>query len=70
MPFLSAYKENNDVFFGDMRALLNFNDLEDKVAYKLIQREKNQELLMDVPYIEFLDLWYSILFWMSIEGDK
>jgi hypothetical protein len=65
---LSAYKENNDVFFGDMRALLNFNNLEDKVAFKLIQRKKNQELLMDVPYIEFLDL--AVVFYLILDEHR
>lgn len=65
---LSAYNENNDVVFGDMRALLNFNNLEDKVAFKLIQREKNKELLKDVPYIEFLDL--AVVFYLILDEHK
>lgn len=65
---LSAYEENNDVVFGDMRALLNFNNLKDKVAYKLIQRKKNQELLKDVPYIEFLDL--AVVFYLILDEHR
>jgi len=65
---ISAYKENNDVVFGDMRAFLNFNNLRDKVAFKLIQREKNQELLKDVPYIEFLDL--AVVFYLILDEHK
>jgi hypothetical protein len=40
---ISVYKESNDVAFGDMKELLDFNNLKDKVAFKLIQREKNKE---------------------------
>lgn len=65
---LSAYEDNNDVVFGDMRALLNFNNLKDKVAFKLIQRKKNQELLKDVPYIEFLDL--AVVFYLILDEHR
>lgn len=51
---ISAYKESNDVSFGDTREFLSFNKLSDKVAFKLIQREKNQELLKEVPYTIFV----------------
>ncbi|GLC80925.1 DUF5688 family protein [Lacrimispora brassicae] len=37
---ISAYKENNDVVFDDMREFLEFDNLRDKVAFKLIQRKK------------------------------
>ncbi len=65
---ISAYKENNDVVLGDMRALLDFNYLNDKVAFKLIQREKNKELLKAVPYIEFLDL--AVVFYLILDEHK
>jgi hypothetical protein len=61
---ISAYKENNDVVFGDIRELLDFTNLQDKVAFKLIQREKNKELLKDVPYFEFLDL--AVVFYLIL----
>ncbi len=65
---ISAYKESNDVSFGDTREFLNFNKLRDKVAFKLIQREKNQELLKEVPYIEFLDL--AVVFYLMLDEHK
>ncbi|MFR3730707.1 DUF5688 family protein [Lacrimispora sp.] len=65
---ISAYKESNDVSFGDTREFLNFNKLRDKVAFKLIQREKNQELLEEVPYIEFLDL--AVVFYLILDEYK
>lgn len=63
-----AYKESNDVSFGDTREFLNFNKLRDKVAFKLIQREKNQDLLKEVPYIEFLDL--AVVFYLILDEHK
>ncbi|WP_186423789.1 DUF5688 family protein [Lacrimispora celerecrescens] len=65
---MSAYKENNDVVFGDIRELLNFTNLQDKVAFKLIQREKNKGLLKDVPYFEFLDL--AVVFYLILDEHK
>ncbi len=65
---ISAYKENNNVFLGDIRELLDFTNLRDKVAFKLIQREKNKELLKDVPYIEFLDL--AVVFYLILDEHK
>lgn len=65
---ISAYKESNDVSFGDTREFLNFNKLRDKVAFKLIQREKNQKLLKEVPYIEFLDL--AVVFYLILDEHK
>lgn len=65
---ISAYKESNDVSFGDTREFLNFNKLRNKVAFKLIQREKNQELLKDVPYIEFLDL--AVVFYLILDEHR
>jgi len=65
---ISAYKENDDVVLGNMRELLDFNNLRDKVAFKLIQMEKNQELLKDVPYIEFLDL--AVVFYLILDVHK
>ena len=65
---LSVYKENNDVVLGDMREFLDFNNVRDKLAFKLIRRKKNQELLMDVPYIKFLDL--AVVFYLILDEHK
>lgn len=65
---ISVYKENNDVVLGDMRELLDFSNVRDKVAFKLIQREKNKELLKDVPYFEFLDL--AVVFYLILDEHR
>ena len=65
---ISAYKENKDVILGDVRELLDFGNLRDKVAFKLIQTEKNQELLKDVPYFEFLDL--AVVFYLILDEHR
>lgn len=65
---MSAYKENNDMAFGDMRDLLDFANVRNNVAFKLIQREKNQELLKEVPYFEFLDL--AVVFYLMLDEHR
>ena len=65
---ISAYKENNDVVFGDIRELLDFTNLQDKVAFKLIQMEKNKELLKEVPYFEFMDL--AVVFYLILNEHR
>lgn len=65
---MSIYKENSDVNLGEMRKFLDFNNLRDKVAFKLIQKEKNQELLQEIPYFEFLDL--AVVFYLLLDENQ
>lgn len=46
--------------YVDMRQFLNYEAVKSNIVYKLINTERNKELLEDIPYIEFLDL--SIVF--------
>lgn len=41
---------------ADVSDLLDYDEIRENVAYKLINREFNRELLDDVPHIDFLDL--------------
>lgn len=44
----------------DMKYFLEYANVKNNIVYKLINTERNRELLEDIPYIEFLDL--SIVF--------
>jgi len=44
----------------DMKYYLEYVNVKSNIVYKLINTERNRELLEDIPYIEFLDL--SIVF--------
>ena len=35
---------------------MDFENVKDRVCFKLINKDRNAELLSDMPYIEFLDL--------------
>lgn len=65
---ISVYKENSDAVLGDMKRLLDFENLKEKVVYKLIQKRANQELLDDVPYFEFLDL--AVVFYLILDENE
>lgn len=44
----------------DMKYFLEYVNVKNNIVYKLINTERNRELLEDIPYIEFLDL--SVVF--------
>lgn len=46
-------------------ALSSFDSVKDKICFKLINAEKNQELLQDVPYVSFMDL--AIVFYILVD---
>lgn len=57
---MGTYHKNKVDQNVDMRYLLNYEKVKQGIVYKLINTEKNKELLNDIPHIEFLDL--SIVF--------
>ena len=57
---MDTYQRNKVNQSVDMRYFLDYERVKDSVVYKLINTEKNKELLEDIPHIEFLDL--SIVF--------
>lgn len=65
---MSTYKETVDVSLGFIKGILDFNNLRNKVVLKLIQKEKNQELLKEVPYFEFLDL--AVVFYILLDENQ
>ncbi len=57
---IDTYHRNKVNQSVDMRYFLNYESVKHRIIYKLVNTEKNRELLEDVPHIEFLDL--SIIF--------
>lgn len=51
----------------DMNFFRSFEKVRDRICYCLIGKERNRELLEDIPYIEFLDL--AICFYYAYHGD-
>lgn len=57
---LNTYNRNKVGQNVDMRYFLNFDKVKHRIVYKLVNTEKNKELLEDVPHVEFMDL--SVVF--------
>lgn len=51
----------------DMEFFRSFEQVRDRICYRLIGRKGNEELLEDIPYIEFLDL--AICFYYAYHSD-
>lgn len=63
---VSAVYEQNKVeknFSVDM--ITDFDAVKNKICFKLINAEKNQELLRDIPYVPFMDL--AVVFYILID---
>lgn len=54
------YSKNRVTKSVDICFFMNYETVKDRIVYKLVNTEKNQELLKDVPHIPFHDL--SIVF--------
>ncbi len=52
----------------DMNFFLDYEKVKDRICYRLINEEKNQELLADIPYLPFLDL--AVCFLYSFEDSE
>ncbi len=65
---MDTYYRNKVNQSVDMRCFLNYESVKRRVVYKLVNTEKNRELLEDVPHIEFLDL--SIVFQCMIAQEE
>ena len=47
---------------------MDFENVKDRVCFKLINKDRNAELLSDMPYIEFLDL--AVIFYVLVSEDE
>jgi len=47
----------------DMDFFKDFTQVKDRIAYRLINREKNKELLADIPHVDYMDL--AVCFYYS-----
>lgn len=57
---MDTYHKNKVNQSVDMKYFLNYESVKHRIVYKLINTEKNKELLEDIPHMDFLDL--SIVF--------
>lgn len=60
-----TYKVEQDF---DVSSITDFNHVQDKICYKLVNRDKNKELLSDAPYLPFHDL--AVIFYVVVSEDR
>ena len=65
---MDVYNRNKVNRKLDMRYFLNYEHVKEQIVLKLINTEKNKELLSDIPHVEFLDL--SIVFQVLISDEN
>lgn len=64
---LEVYRTDTPLKSVDMEFFRDFEKVKDRICYKLISREKNEELLSQIPHKEFLDL--EICFYYAYQGE-
>ena len=52
----------------NIEGIMDFENVKDRVCFKLINKDRNAELLSDMPYIEFLDL--AVIFYVLVSEDE
>lgn len=57
---LDIYERNKVNRSVDMRFFMNYERIKDRIIFKLIHAERNEELLKDIPHIRYLD--FAIVF--------
>ena len=65
---VELYEEIRQEKSWDYERMLSFEGGKDRIIFRLINTEKNKELLLDVPHREFLDL--SLVFAVLVEADN
>lgn len=62
---LSVYRQNRPENDINIRFFTDYENTKDRIAFKLIHRERNEELLGKIPFIPYLDL--AIVFYCLID---
>ena len=65
---VELYEEIRQEKSWDYERMLSFEGVKDRIIFRLINTEKNKELLLDVPHKKFLDL--SLVFAVLVEADN
>ena len=71
MPFeeiMEVYGQGVPAEHIDMGFFKSFEKVRDRICCKLVRRDGNEELLKDVPYVEFLDL--AVCFFYAFRNES
>lgn len=64
--FMALYEEQDGAETPDVDFLMDYEKAKKRLAPKLVNREKNREMLKDMPYREFLDM--AVVFYCFVES--
>lgn len=64
---MRIYEEDTPKENVDMSFFKDFEQVKERICYRLISAERNQELLSKIPHMEYLDL--AICFYYSYQGE-
>ena len=67
---LMEYRKSKKNIMLDVSFFLDFERIKDRVVYKLINRKRNETLLKDIPYVEYMDLAIVFYYLMPNKGDE
>lgn len=65
---LSVYKRHAKEIRIDMDFFMRFEEVKNRILYKLIHAGRNQKLLEEIPYIEWNDL--ALVFYYSFDDER
>ena len=65
---VQVYEKNKVQKDFFLEQVTDFKNVKDRICFKLVNREKNAELLADTPYVEYQDL--AIVFYILVSKDK
>jgi len=66
---IDVYEKNKVQEMVDISKFLNYETAKNQIVYKLVNYERNYELLRDVPHIRFLDLAITFSYVFSMEQE-
>lgn len=61
------YENHRDKFKFNMDMFKDFDGVKERIAYKLINKKANERLLVQIPFVEVLDL--AIVFYCLVDND-
>ena len=65
---VQVYEKNKVQKDFFLKQVTDFKNVKDRICFKLVNREKNAELLADTPYVEYQDL--AVVFYILVSKDK
>ena len=65
---VQVYEKNKVQKDFSLEQVTDFKNVKDRICFKLVNREKNAELLADTPYVEYQDL--AVVFYILVLKDK